>query len=90
MQSDLVSDLEKCREFLANRTTFPVDELAKYSGEWIVWSPDGARIVAHASDPRGLDDLIHSLGEDPDECLVEGIPVEASLIGHMEREVERA
>ncbi len=90
MQSDLTSYLEKCREYLANRTVFPVDELAKYAGEWIAWSPDGARIVAHAADPLVLDDLIRSIGEDPAECLVEGIPVQDSVIGRVERDLEHA
>ena len=84
MQSDPIAYLEKRREYLANRTIFPVDELARYAGQWIAWSPDGARIVAHAADPQALDDLIRCVGENPDECLVEGIPDEDSVIGRVE------
>jgi hypothetical protein len=90
VQSDLISYLEKQRISLANRTKFPVDELAKYAGEWIAWSPDGAQIVAHAADPQALDDLIRSAGEDPEECLVEGIPVDDSVIGRVELDRGRA
>jgi hypothetical protein len=89
MQSDLTSYLEKRRELLANRTKFPLDELATYAGQWIAWSPDGARIIAHATDPRALDDLIRAVGEDPAGCLVEGIPAEDSVIGAAHLDLER-
>jgi len=90
MPSDLNSYLEKQREFLANRTSFPLDKLAQYAGEWIAWSPDGARIVAHATDPRAVYELIRAVGEDTEECLVEGIPAEDSVIGGLELDGERA
>ena len=51
MQPDLTTYLEKRQEYLANRTMFPLEELAKYSGQWVAWSPDGTRIVAHATEP---------------------------------------
>jgi hypothetical protein len=90
MPSDLTSYFENRRKYLANRAMFPVDELAKYAGQWIAWSPDGAQIVAHANDPRALDDLIRAAGADPEECLVEGIPAEDSVIGGIEANLARA
>ena len=90
MPPDLNFYLEKQRDFLANRTSFPLDALAQYAGQWIAWSPDGARIVAHATEPQALDDLIRAVGEDPEECLVEGIPGEDSVIGGLELDGERA
>ncbi len=84
MQSDLIDYLEKQREYLANRAVFPVDELAKFAGQWIAWSHDGAQILAHATDPLVLDDLIRALGKDPEKCLIEGIPLEDSVIGRVE------
>ena len=37
------------QKFLQNRQQFPLDELAKYSGKHIAWSPDEVplRPVAH-------------------------------------------
>jgi hypothetical protein len=84
MQSDLTAYFDKRREHIANRTMFPPDELIRYAGQWIAWSPDGSRIVANATDPERLDDLVRAVGEDPEECLVEGIPAEGSVIGSME------
>lgn len=59
---------------LKNRPAFPRDELAKYRGEWVAWSPDGSRVVAAARDPDALDELVRAAGEDPEECPVEGVP----------------
>jgi hypothetical protein len=60
---------------------FPLDELAKYFGQWVAWSPDGTRVVASSTDPDALEDLVRAAGEDPMFCVVEGIPEHDSLIG---------
>ena len=62
------------QEYLKNRRAFPEAELAKHRGEWVAWSPDGTRMVATSRDPDALDDLVRAAGEDPENCLVEGIP----------------
>ena len=90
MQSDQTSYLDKRRQYLANRTIFRLKELAKYAGEWISWSPDGAQIVAHSTDRRALDGLIRAAGEDPEQCLVEGIPADDSVIGVAGPDLDRA
>jgi hypothetical protein len=75
------SDWEDRGKYLENRVQFPLDELARYAGRWIAWSPDGARIVAHASDPEALDELVRTAGENPERCIVEGIPEEDAIFG---------
>jgi hypothetical protein len=75
------SDLEDRRNFLLNGAEFPVSELAAHAGKWIAWSPDGSRIVAHADDPEVLDDLVRQAGEDPQRCIIEGIPEEDAVLG---------
>ena len=46
--------------------------------------PRRVRVVAHATHPQALDDLIRDAGEDPEKCLIEGIPVEDGVIGSVE------
>src|SRR5262249_7768944 len=36
--------------FMKNRAVFPEEELMKYAGQWIAWSPDGTAIVAHSAE----------------------------------------
>jgi hypothetical protein len=48
---------------------------------WIAWSPDGARIVADSEAPEDLDDRIRAAGEDPERCVVEGIPATDAIFG---------
>jgi hypothetical protein len=46
-----------------------------------------------ATTPRpgaATDHLLRSVGEDPEQCLVEGIPVGDSVVGRVERDLERA
>jgi hypothetical protein len=81
MSLDMPAYLEARRKFLANRAAFPVDELAKYAGQWIAWSPDGSRIAASASGPELLDAILVANGEDPALCVVEGIPDDSALLG---------
>src|SRR4051812_31447511 len=76
------------QEYLKNRVLFPLDELGKHAGEWVAWSPDGTRIVADSRDPEALDDLIRAVGEDPEQCVVEGIPDSDSVIGGLDSPLE--
>jgi hypothetical protein len=81
MSDDLLTELEDRRKYLESRAQFPPEQLAQYAGQWIAWRPDGTRIVAHSSDPEALEALIVDAGEDPQRCIVEGIPWEDAVLG---------
>lgn len=81
MVPDMQAYLENMRKYLKNRSTFPVEELSQYAGTWIAWSPDGLRIVASAKNLEDLDSLVQAAGENPTQCVIEGIPEEDALIG---------
>ena len=76
-----MSELECCRKFLERRAALPAEAPAVYAGRWIAWSPDGARIVADSEAPEDLDDRILAAGEDPERCVVEGIPATDAILG---------
>jgi DNA-binding transcriptional MocR family regulator len=76
--------LMNMQEYLKNRAAFPLEELAKHRGEWVAWSPDGTRLVATSRDPDALDDLIRAAGEDPENCLITGIPDSDSVLGGLD------
>ena len=72
------------QEFIKNRGAFPLAELAKHRGEWVAWSPDGMRLVATSRNPEALDDLVRAAGEDPENCLIQGIPDADCVIGGLD------
>jgi hypothetical protein len=74
MPFDMAAYLENRRRFLANRAAFPVEELTRYAGLWVAWSPDGTRAAASAEAPEALEGLLRAAGEDPLLCALEGIP----------------
>jgi len=74
MSLDMPAYLAARRTFLANRAAFPLEDLAKYAGQWVAWSPDGTRIAASAPSPEFLDGILEASGEEPSLCVVEGIP----------------
>jgi hypothetical protein len=83
MVLDMDRNLEYMRQYLENRPRFPLDELAKYMGSWVAWSPDGTRIVASSNNPDELESLVQAAGEDPMYCVVEGIPEYDSFLGDL-------
>jgi hypothetical protein len=81
MPFDMQLYLENRRRFLENRAKFPLDELARHAGGWVAWKPDGTRIIASARNPEDLVDLVRAGGEDPTQCILEGIPEHDAMIG---------
>jgi hypothetical protein len=58
------------RVFIKNRQEFPPDELSKYAGKSIAFSPDGTSIVASADDIDELIERIQAAGYDPGRCFI--------------------
>ncbi len=81
MAMNVMNELECDRLFLERRAALPAEVLAPYAGRWIAWGPDGARIVADSETPEDLDDRIRAAGEDPERCVVEGIPAADASLG---------
>ena len=62
------------QEFRQNRSRFPREELAKYRGQWVAFSPDGRRIVASAETLEALHQRLQAAGENAQQLAFEGIP----------------
>jgi hypothetical protein len=67
--------------FVKNRNAFPVDELSRYTGQHVAWSPDGARILANDFDPIKVITAVRALGFDPADTPIEDIPCEDDFPG---------
>jgi hypothetical protein len=52
-------DLSKYHQ---NRRKFPLEELAKYAGQHVAFSPDGTRILASGADLDELDNKLTAAG----------------------------
>ncbi len=80
-------------DFRRNQSRVPREELERYNGQYVAWSPDGSRIVAADPDPVRLDDTLLAGGYDPAEIVVNriAIPEEVSWGGCFlpDEEVER-
>lgn len=69
------------QRFLKNRRQFPLDQLAKYAGKHIAWSPDGDSIVASDEDLARVIAAVKASGYDPAECVLSSVPACDSVIG---------
>jgi hypothetical protein len=55
--------------FHENRIKFPLDELAKYAGQFIAWSPDGLHILASAETMEAMEEKLITAGIDPSQTV---------------------
>jgi hypothetical protein len=60
--------------FNANRTSVPLEELAKIGKQWSAWSMDGSRIIAHHEDLSQMFELLKEQGLTTADVVVEFIP----------------
>jgi hypothetical protein len=72
------------RVYRENRAKFPLAELAKYQGQWVAFSLDGARIIASSEDLGTLDKLIIDAGENPEQVALERMDREEIYLGGAE------
>jgi hypothetical protein len=52
-------------QFVRNRNAFPAEELDRYTGQHVAWSPDGTRILASHADTLKVFAAVKALGHDP-------------------------
>jgi hypothetical protein len=70
------------QQFQRNRQQFPAEELARYAGKFVAWSPDGTRILASDEDELCLARAIRDAGHNSAEVLIAFVPAEdETLLG---------
>ncbi|HTU17386.1 MAG TPA: DUF5678 domain-containing protein [Gemmataceae bacterium] len=52
-----------------NRSKFPLDELAKYAGKFVAFSPDGTRIVASGDTEEEMETNVFAVGIHPSQVV---------------------
>jgi len=57
--------------FRNNRATFSATELAKHSGKWVAFSPDGTAIVAADVDLDEVEAKVREAGHKPSQVVLE-------------------
>ena len=60
--------------FPANRRQFPLDELAKYAGQYVAWSPDGTQILASGLTEEAVEATLQAAGLAASQVVGEFIP----------------
>jgi hypothetical protein len=68
------------QQFLTNRQQFPLDQLAKYAGKSIAWSPDGTRILASDDDLGKVAAAVEDQGYDSSEIVLSSVPFPDEVI----------
>jgi Family of unknown function (DUF5678) len=68
------------QRFQKNRQQFPPEELAKYAGKYVAWSPDGASIVAADEDELQLVRALQASGHDSADTLIAFVPAEDEVL----------
>jgi hypothetical protein len=64
------------RTYVTNRGQAAQEEARQYPNQWIAWSADGTRIVAHHPDPLEVAKMIEAAGLDSEEVILAFEPPE--------------
>ena len=67
-----------------NADDFPMEQLKRHRGHWVAFSTDGQRLIASCPTLAGLDAAVRAAGEDPEEVLLERIPLGDSILSGSE------
>jgi hypothetical protein len=58
--------------FHQNCASFPLEEQARYAGQWVAFSFDGTHVVASSDESwDAVREILRSRGEDPNEYLID-------------------
>ena len=68
------------QRFQKNRQEFPVEELARYAGKYVAWSPDGTHILASNEDELQLANAVQAPGHNSAEVLIAFVPSEDDVL----------
>jgi hypothetical protein len=62
------------RLYHENRRKFPPEELAKYAGQYVAFSPDGSRILASGANMDVVEETLRAAGIHPSQAVGSYIP----------------
>jgi hypothetical protein len=72
---------------IARAASFPdsLEDLEKYSGQWVAWAPDGSHIVAGSSpSEEALIALLRNMGKDPLQFVFDYVPgLDETILGRL-------
>lgn len=57
------------RNYEQGRRQFPLEELAKYAGQYVAFSPDGTRILASGETEAIMDQRLQEIGIHPSQVV---------------------
>jgi Family of unknown function (DUF5678) len=60
--------------YVKNRSKWTFEELLAYEDQWVAWSRDGTRVVAHHQDLMEVGEQLKAQGIDSEQVLLEHIP----------------
>jgi hypothetical protein len=76
-KKDVIVDM---RQFQDNRQQFPPEELAKYAGTYVAWSPDGKHILASDDNELHLANAIRARGFNSADVLISFVAADDEVI----------
>ena len=65
-----------------NRNAWTAEQIAPYLGQWVAWTLDGTRIVAHHEDPVEVVRAVSEMGLTGGDVLMERLPSEDEVGGY--------